>query len=103
LAALAGTVARLDAPVVPHMGWNTVVAPEDSTLFAGIAESRFYFVHSYAVAAPVRLAGYRVTTAEHGNPFVAAVESPLLSATQFHPEKSGEAGIRLLRNWLGQL
>jgi len=72
-------------------------------LFAGIAGSRFYFVHSYAVAAPVRLDGYRVTIAEHGRPFVAAVESRLLSATQFHPEKSGEAGIRLLRNWLGQL
>jgi glutamine amidotransferase len=100
LAALPGTVARLEAPVVPHMGWNTVVAAEDSALFAGIAQSRFYFVHSYAVAAPAQLPGYRVTTAEHGRPFVAAVESPLLSATQFHPEKSGEAGIRLLRNWL---
>ena len=103
LAALPGLVARLDAPVVPHMGWNTVVAPEDSSLFAGIGDARFYFVHSYAVAAPVELAGYRVTTAEHGKPFVAAVESPLLSATQFHPEKSGEAGIQLLRNWLAVL
>jgi glutamine amidotransferase len=103
LAALPGLVARLDAPVVPHMGWNTVVAPEDSSLFAGIRDARFYFVHSYAVAAPVELAGYRVTTAEHGKPFVAAVESPLLSATQFHPEKSGEAGIQLLRNWLAAL
>jgi imidazole glycerol-phosphate synthase subunit HisH len=103
LAALPGTVARLEAPVVPHMGWNTVAAPADSALFAGIAEARFYFVHSYAVAAPAQLAGYLVTTAEHGGSFVAAVESPLLSATQFHPEKSAEAGIRLLRNWLATL
>jgi len=103
LAALPGVVARLAAPVVPHMGWNTVCAPDDSALFAGVGDCRFYFVHSYAVAAPAELPGYRVTTAEHGKPFVAAVESPLLSATQFHPEKSGEAGIRLLRNWLGTL
>ena len=102
-AVLPGVVSRLDAPVVPHMGWNTVIAPADSTLFDGIANARFYFVHSYAVPASVELAGYRVTTAEHGSPFVAAVESALLSATQFHPEKSGEAGIRLLRNWLGTL
>ncbi len=101
LAVLPGTVARLEAPVVPHMGWNTVAAPRDSALFAGIADSRFYFVHSYAVAAPDELPGYRMTTAEHGSRFVAAVESPLLSATQFHPEKSGAAGIQLLRNWLG--
>jgi glutamine amidotransferase len=103
LAALPGRVARLAAPIVPHMGWNTVCAPADSALFDGLGEARFYFVHSYAVAAPVELPGYRVTTAEHGTTFVAAVESPLLSATQFHPEKSGAAGIQLLRNWLATL
>jgi imidazole glycerol-phosphate synthase subunit HisH len=103
LAALPGRVARLEAPIVPHMGWNTVSAPADSALFDGLGEARFYFVHSYAVAAPVELPGYRVTTAEHGATFVAAVESPLLSATQFHPEKSGAAGIQLLRNWLATL
>ena len=103
LAELPGRVTRLDAPIVPHMGWNTVAAPTDSALFAGIGDARFYFVHSYGVAAPAELPGYRVTTAEHGRPFVAAVESPLLSATQFHPEKSGEAGIRLLGNWLATL
>jgi glutamine amidotransferase len=85
------------------MGWNTVSAPADSALFDGLGEARFYFVHSYAVAAPAELPGYRVTTAEHGTTFVAAVESPLLSATQFHPEKSGAAGIQLLRNWLATL
>ena len=103
LAELPGRVTRLDAPVVPHMGWNTVAAPADSALFAGIGAARFYFVHSYAVLASVELPGYQVTIAEHGQPFVAAVESPLLSATQFHPEKSGEAGIQLLRNWLATL
>ncbi|MFL6161179.1 MAG: imidazole glycerol phosphate synthase subunit HisH [Jatrophihabitantaceae bacterium] len=103
LAAMPGRVTRLTAPIVPHMGWNTVSAPAGSALFAGIGNARFYFVHSYGVAAPVELPGYLVTTAEHGNSFVAAVESPLLSATQFHPEKSGEAGIQLLRNWLATL
>jgi len=103
LAELPGRVTRLPAPIVPHMGWNTVVAPADSALFAGVDEARFYFVHSYAVPAPAQLPGYLVTTAEHGGPFVAAVESPLLSATQFHPEKSGEAGLRLLGNWLATL
>jgi imidazole glycerol-phosphate synthase subunit HisH len=98
-----GLVERLQAPIVPHMGWNTVAAPVGSALFAGIADARFYFVHSYGVAAPIELAGYRVATAEHGTSFVAAVESPLLSATQFHPEKSGAVGIQLLRNWLATL
>lgn len=102
LAAWPGVVRRLDAPVVPHMGWNTVVPPADSRLFAGLEQARFYFVHSYAVA-PAELAGASVTTSEHGQRFIAAVESPLLSATQFHPEKSGDAGSRLLRNWLEQL
>ncbi|MCA2222663.1 imidazole glycerol phosphate synthase subunit HisH [Nonomuraea aurantiaca] len=104
-----GTVERLDAPVLPHMGWNTVKAPAGSALFAGIDEAtRFYFVHSYGVrewelhpgdgfAEPL------VTWAEHGVPFVAAVENGPLMATQFHPEKSGDAGAALLSNWLGTL
>ncbi|WP_068272428.1 imidazole glycerol phosphate synthase subunit HisH [Aldersonia kunmingensis] len=101
-----GTVERLQAPVLPHMGWNTVKAPEDSVLFAGLdADTRFYFVHSYAaqewtlppseVLAPAKL-----TWSEHGAPFLAAVENGALSATQFHPEKSGDAGAQLLRNWV---
>lgn len=102
LAAWPGVVEKLAAPVVPHMGWNTVTAPEDSRLFAGVADARFYFVHSYGVPAQT-LPGATVTTAEHGAEFIAAVESPLLSATQFHPEKSGEAGRRLLSNWLDGL
>ncbi|MET0975211.1 MAG: imidazole glycerol phosphate synthase subunit HisH [Leifsonia sp.] len=103
-----GTVTALDAPVLPHMGWNTVDAADGSVLFDGIADERFYFVHSYAaqdwtldVMPP--FPGPRVTWAEHGTRFIAAVENGPLSATQFHPEKSGEAGIRLLRNWIGTL
>lgn len=98
-----GTVELLRAPVVPHMGWNTVQAPTDSRLFAGIGAERFYFVHSYAVQRwelEPRHAPVAVTWAEHGAPFVAAVENGPLTATQFHPEKSGDAGAELLRNWL---
>jgi glutamine amidotransferase len=103
-----GTVDLLEADVVPHMGWNTVQAPENSRLFAGLHDERFYFVHSYAaqdwtleVTGPFPKP--HVTWAEHGSPFVAAVENGPLSATQFHPEKSGSAGIQLLRNWIGTL
>lgn len=103
-----GTVAELDAPVLPHMGWNTVEAPQGSVLFDGIQNERFYFVHSYAaqqwsldVQPPFPQP--RLTWAQHGSRFLAAVENGPLSATQFHPEKSGDAGIRLLRNWLGSL
>jgi glutamine amidotransferase len=83
------------------MGWNTVQPAGESVLFGRLAEERFYFVHSYAAKDPV--AGFGVTWAEHGERFVAAVESPVLSATQFHPEKSGAAGGRLLGNWLAGL
>ena len=104
-----GTVERLHADVLPHMGWNTVRAPEDSRLFAGLdAGTRFYFVHSYGVRrwelepSPV-LRPPLVTWAHHGEDFVAAVENGPLSATQFHPEKSGDAGAELLRNWIKDL
>jgi imidazole glycerol-phosphate synthase subunit HisH len=103
-----GTVDRLDATVLPHMGWNTVSAAPGSALFAGIPpETRFYFVHSYALRAAgadhLAGAGARVSWAEHGERFAAAVEQGPLSATQFHPEKSGDAGAVLLANWLGTL
>jgi imidazole glycerol-phosphate synthase subunit HisH len=104
-----GTVERLTAPVLPHMGWNTVQAPPCSVLFAGIGPAeRFYFVHSYAAPAlplspDVRLALPLLTWASHGGPFLAAVENGPLMATQFHPEKSGDAGAALLANWLGTL
>jgi glutamine amidotransferase len=100
LGVLGGTVTRLDADVVPHMGWNTVQPPEGSALFAGLADERFYFVHSYAAHDVPEAA---VTWAEHGERFAAAVERGPLSATQFHPEKSGDAGAALLRNWLDVL
>ena len=101
-----GAVVRLEAPVIPHMGWNVVDAPAGTTLFRGIdATTRFYFVHSYAARKwelhpeppmPTPL----VTWATHGDDFVAAAENGPLSATQFHPEKSGDAGATVLRNWL---
>ena len=104
-----GVVERLRAPVVPHMGWNTVDVPEDSVLFDGIAGERFYFVHSYGVRdwtlqTNDRTRAPLVSWTEHGGDrFVAAVENGPLSATQFHPEKSGDAGAALLRNWVGTL
>lgn len=98
-----GVVERLTAPVVPHMGWSTVEAPEGSTLFRGVEQDRFYFVHSYAVLQWPAAAAARPTWARHGDRFVAAVEDGALSATQFHPEKSGDAGHRLLSNWLETL
>jgi glutamine amidotransferase len=104
-----GVVERLQAPIVPHMGWNTVEVPDGSRLFTGVEDQRFYFVHSYAVrswdlvtdghtTAPL------VTWAEHGGDrFVAAVENGPLTATQFHPEKSGDAGAALLHTWVERL
>ncbi|MEO6309808.1 MAG: imidazole glycerol phosphate synthase subunit HisH [Leifsonia sp.] len=103
-----GTVTQLHAPVLPHMGWNTVEAPQDSVLFRGLTDERFYFVHSYAaqewsldVQPP--FPAPTLTWADHGGRFLAAIENGPLSATQFHPEKSGAAGIRLLSNWLESL
>jgi len=104
-----GTVEKLNADVLPHMGWNTVRAPQDSQLFAGLdADSRFYFVHSYAARSWELESGLsgrqpKVTWANHGEDFVAAVENGPLWATQFHPEKSGDVGAHLLRNWLETL
>jgi glutamine amidotransferase len=103
-----GVVSQLDAPVLPHMGWNSVAPPTGSALFAGVEGERFYFVHSYGVREwryepNELLAPPMVTWAEHGSPFIAAVEDGPLSATQFHPEKSGDAGHLLLRNWLATL
>lgn len=104
-----GVVSRLHAPVVPHMGWNTVEAPDETSLFSGIQDERFYFVHSYGAREWVletndRTRAPLVTWAEHGGDrFVAAVENGPLTATQFHPEKSGDAGAALLRNWVASL
>jgi glutamine amidotransferase len=100
-----GKVEQLDAPVLPHIGWNTVEAAKNSKLFSGVENERFYFVHSYGVkkwelVVDGPLAAPKVTWADYGGKFIAAVENGPLSATQFHPEKSGQAGIKLLGNWL---
>ena len=101
LGIIAGAVTRLDADVVPHMGWNTVTPAEGSVLFRGVEGERFYFVHSYAARDAPEAS---VTYATHGRTtFAAAVERGPLSATQFHPEKSGDAGAALLENWLASL
>lgn len=105
-----GVVERLDADILPHMGWNTVDAAPGSAMFAGIdGSTRFYFVHSYGVqrwefpeggiTTPPLVSWATHQTAR----FVAAVENGPLWATQFHPEKSGDAGAELLKNWLAQL
>ena len=104
-----GTVERIQAPIVPHMGWDTVQVPEGSRMFTALEDERFYFVHSYAARSWDLVTNDRtraplVTWAEHGGDrFVAAVENGPLAATQFHPEKSGDAGAELLKNWVASL
>ena len=108
LAQWPGKLVELDASVLPHMGWNTVQAPQESRMFAGIADERFYFVHSFAVTEWQLVPNDTftppaVTWAEYGQKFVAAVENGPLWATQFHPEKSGDAGLALLQNWISHV
>lgn len=99
-----GVVEQLQAVRLPHMGWNTVTPPPGSALFAGVEDQRFYFVHSYGVRELPDSGSRRVTWAEHGGDrFVAAVEDGVLWSTQFHPEKSGDAGARLIANWVATL
>jgi len=106
-----GVVERLIAPVLPHMGWSTVDVPEGSALFKGVENERFYFVHSYAVRrwelpdpdAGSGVAPPQLSWADHGERFLAAVENGPLAATQFHPEKSGDAGAAVLANWVRAL
>lgn len=101
-----GVVEPLEAPVLPHMGWNNVQAAAGSVLLEDVADERFYFVHSYAArrwsleSNNPHMAAPMVTWAHHGEDFVAAVENGPLSATQFHPEKSGDAGAAVLRSWV---
>jgi glutamine amidotransferase len=106
LGLLPGGVTRLPARRVPHMGWNTLDIPADSRIFADLGpQTRTYFVHSYAArdVAALTAVGALVTTCTHEAPFVAAVERGSLCATQFHPEKSGNAGAALLRTWVAGL
>ena len=94
------TVEKLDAPILPHMGWNTVTTGTGSSLFKGVEDQSFYFVHSYAVKKKV---GTIATMSHHGQDFLAAVEDGVIAATQFHPEKSGDAGLALIKNWVDGL
>ena len=100
IGALPGRIESLEAPILPHMGWNTVDVAADSRLFDGVENERFYFVHSFAA----RPGGAGESLSTHGkSTFVAAVERGVIAATQFHPEKSGDAGLHLLRNWVESL
>jgi glutamine amidotransferase len=90
------SVSKLHAPLLPHMGWTNVEPDSKSLLFAGVEGESFYFVHSYAAR---DLPGSVNTYATHGEKFLAATEDGALSATQFHPEKSGKAGLALIKNW----
>ncbi len=114
LGLISGSVDRLNAPVVPHMGWNTVETDSESSLFKGVKDERFYFVHSYAATSTGEKSRHEslftqrfdthVAWCEYGDSrFIAAFEKGPLSATQFHPEKSAEAGSQLLRNWVDSL
>ena len=104
-----GIVERLHAPVLPHMGWNSLRASPGSRLLAAVADQRFYFVHSYGVLTwqePSERVGSQaamVSLSHHGEDFVAAVEDGPLSAVQFHPEKSGDAGLEVLAAWLASI
>lgn len=104
-----GVVDMLHADVLPHMGWNTISVPAGSALLSEVADERFYFVHSYGVRRwelepqDPHLIPPIVTWTRHGEPFVSAVENGALSATQFHPEKSGDAGAAVLRAWVRSL
>jgi len=95
-----GRVVRLDAPVIPHIGFNEVEVDESSELFKGIDKERFYFVHSYAAKDPVLGTN---SYCDYGGRFLAAIESQTVSAVQFHPEKSGAAGLALIENWASGL
>ena len=101
LGIFSGDVSQIDAPILPHIGWNTVQADPGSILFQGIEDERFYFVHSFAAkrAVPGALSSW----CNYGENFIAAVERGAVSAVQFHPEKSGAVGARLIANWVGTL
>lgn len=98
--ALGGVVEKMTAPVLPHMGWNTVQVHGASKLFKGIEKESFYFVHSFAV----KFSNFNnYTTTDYFGEFISSVEDGAISATQFHPEKSGAAGLKLISNWVESL
>ena len=101
LGILPGKVSEIAAPVLPHMGWNSVAAAPNSKLFKGVEDQSFYFVHSYAAKTLIPNAANTITN--YGEDFLAAVEKDFVVATQFHPEKSGAAGAKLISNWVATL
>lgn len=101
LGILSGQISEITAPILPHMGWNTISSPQGSKLFSELADELFYFVHSYA--AKNLVPGAINSTCNYGEDFLAAVEKDFIVATQFHPEKSGAAGAKLISNWVGSL
>jgi glutamine amidotransferase len=104
-----GTVERLEAPVLPHMGWDSLRVPDDSHLLAGVGDQLFYFVHSYGVrtwewvSTDARRREPVVSWCDYNTPFIAAIENGPLVGTQFHPEKSADAGAALLATWVASL
>jgi glutamine amidotransferase len=96
------TVEKLEAKVLPHMGWNTVAVAPGSSLFQGVEGESFYFVHSYGVTTPLNTTALQSWT-EYDHRLLAAIEDGAFSATQFHPEKSGDAGLHLIKNWVSTL
>ena len=94
------SITKLKAPILPHMGWNTVSVTGNSNLFKGLSDQSFYFVHSYAAKTAV---GVTQAWTTHGEKFLSAIEDGAICATQFHPEKSGDAGLALIKNWVGML
>lgn len=101
LALVAGKVKKLSAKILPHIGWNEVHVEKEMNLMRGLNNQRFYFVHSYAATtAPDE---FLQAKSNYGEEFVAAIQSGSLSAVQFHPEKSGDAGMQLLKNWVSAL
>jgi glutamine amidotransferase len=94
------TVEKLETKVLPHMGWNTVTPHKESKIFKGVESESFYFVHSYAVTKSV---GKVESFTDYEGPFIAAIEDGAMTATQFHPEKSGDAGLHLIKNWVATL
>ena len=103
LGVLPGRTRRLeDAPTLPHIGWNQVVRRREHPLFDGIADGAdLYFVHSYAGVPTAGAEGAVVADTTHGGTFVSAVARDRLHGVQFHPERSGTDGIRLLANFVG--
>ncbi len=102
LGVIAGRTVRLEAaPTLPHIGWNQVARTRPHPVFDGIApDADFYFVHSYAGAVDPADGSLVLATTEHGRPFTSAVARGALVGVQFHPERSGDDGLRLLANFV---